>query len=78
MKHFRHDNKYRYLENCKELLQYVVENKLSKLELPLHNLYFVKLYHKKKAASSNNALKDENISNMDMDIQKVDIAVQTD
>ena len=55
---FRHDERCRYFENCKELLQYVIEHKLLKLELPLQNLCFMKVYHKGKAASSNNSLQD--------------------
>ncbi|CAF4576898.1 unnamed protein product [Rotaria sp. Silwood2] len=75
---FRQDERCRYLENCKELLQYVIENKLLELELPLHNSCFMKLYAKKKNTTSSNSVKTENDSTMDVDIQKVDAATQTD
>ena len=67
---FRRDERSRYLEACKELLQYVIENKLLKLELVLNSSCFIELYHKKETASSNNSLQHENKSNMDVNIQK--------
>jgi hypothetical protein len=38
----------------------------------------MKLYNKKMAASSNNSSETESKSNMDVDIQKTDKAIQTD
>ena len=75
---FRQEERCEYLENCEELLQYPIENKLLKLELPLHNSCFIKFYNKKGADTSNNSSQSENKSIVDVDTEKVDKAVQID
>jgi hypothetical protein len=75
---FREDERCRFLDNSKELLQYVVENDLLKLEVPLHNSCFMKLYAKKKNTVAKNNMQTENDSSMEVDIQSIDASTQTD
>ncbi|CAF4767491.1 unnamed protein product, partial [Rotaria sp. Silwood2] len=74
----RREEKCRHLENSEELLNYAIKNKLLQLQLPPHNTCFMKLYNKKNAVTSNSSSQSENESMMDLDVQKVDKAVQTD
>ncbi|CAF2050509.1 unnamed protein product [Rotaria magnacalcarata] len=74
-KGFRKNERIRSLENYEALWNFVVANKLVRINL--HNGCYMKLYNKKRNAQNDTENQGEGVT-MNLDLQRVDVGTQTD